>query len=296
VAHRITNNREDAEDVAQRLFQSLSFISIRFKKGAVFDLAHPSHDVSLDVLRRGGDLLDVLPEETAMVSPAAESSLTSVPDPKILAARERTELLTARSIAYVHNSKDNLLPRIAQRSVTEIPPPTAPTARFSAPRLRFDSLLFSWASTVAQDSEPQDPAAPTLSAGLETQSFELAITSVPDAGVIVPFLHSAFDGETPHPNGIPVICPAVAHWSFFYEGLRQKREEVRTLSRDAASRGNPGKCLIVFFARRREAAATSARRCFDREVPGMGSNKETDAKPSQRLSCVGLAVCLGYSR
>ena len=124
VAQRITNNREDAEDVAQETFHKAFLHLDAFQEKARFStwLTRIAMNEALMVLRRRRGLLEVLPERDGDgVRPTAESFVDQRPSPEESCwRRERTELLTA-AINRLRPTirKTMVLREIEQRSVKE---------------------------------------------------------------------------------------------------------------------------------------------------------------------------------
>jgi len=123
VAQRITNNREDAEDVAQETFHKAFLHLDAFQEKARFStwLTRIAMNEALMVLRRRRGLLEVLPRDGDGVRPTAESFVDQRPSPEESCwRRERTELLTA-AINRLRPTirKTMLLREIEQRSVKE---------------------------------------------------------------------------------------------------------------------------------------------------------------------------------
>src|SRR5258708_39781589 len=78
--------------------------------------------------------------------------------------------------------------------------------------------------------------------------------------------------------------------------LRQKREEVRTLSPRCGQRGNPGKCLIVFISQAQGSCRNILLEMFDRGSPWDGQhNGRPMQKPVQRYLRSARTVGLGDS-
>jgi len=123
VAQRITNNREDAEDVAQETFHKAFLHLDAFQEKARFStwLTRIAMNEALMVLRRRRGLLEVLPRDGDGVRPTAESFVDQRPSPEESCwRRERTELLTA-AINRLRPTirKTMVLREIEQRSVKE---------------------------------------------------------------------------------------------------------------------------------------------------------------------------------
>jgi len=124
VAQRITNNREDAEDVAQETFHKAFLHLDAFQEKARFStwLTRIAMNEALMVLRRRRGLLEVLPERDGDgVRPTAEPFVDQRPSPEESCwRRERTELLTA-AINRLRPTirKTMVLREIEQRSVKE---------------------------------------------------------------------------------------------------------------------------------------------------------------------------------
>jgi RNA polymerase sigma-70 factor (ECF subfamily) len=98
-AQRITNNREDAEDVAQETFHKAFLHLHAFQEKARFStwLTRIAMNEALMLLRRRRGFLEVLPErDDDGVKSASEAFVDQRPSPEESCwRRERTELLTA---------------------------------------------------------------------------------------------------------------------------------------------------------------------------------------------------------
>ena len=98
VAQRITNNREDAEDVVQESFHNAFVHLDDFQQKSLFStwLTRIAMNQALMVLRRRRRLLEVLPESSDEgVKSASEVFVDRTPNPEESCwRRERTEVLT----------------------------------------------------------------------------------------------------------------------------------------------------------------------------------------------------------
>ena len=99
VAQRITNNREDAEDVVQESFHKAFLHLDDFQEKSRFStwLTRIAMNEAFMLLRRRRGILEVLPESSDDgVKPAWEAFVDQSPNPEESCwRRERTELLTA---------------------------------------------------------------------------------------------------------------------------------------------------------------------------------------------------------
>jgi RNA polymerase sigma-70 factor (ECF subfamily) len=123
-AHRITNNREDAEDAAQETFHKAFLHLDAFQEKARFStwLTRIAMNEALMVLRRRRGLLEVLPErEGEGVRPTLESFVDLRPSPEESCWHcERRELLTATINRLRPTIRRTMVLReIEQRSVKE---------------------------------------------------------------------------------------------------------------------------------------------------------------------------------
>jgi RNA polymerase sigma-70 factor, ECF subfamily len=123
-AQRITNNREDAEDVAQETFHKAFLHLHSFQEKARFStwLTRIAMNEALMLLRRRRGFLEVLPErDDDGVKSASEAFVDQRPSPEESCwRRERTELLTAAINRLRPTVRRTMMLReIEERSVKE---------------------------------------------------------------------------------------------------------------------------------------------------------------------------------
>jgi RNA polymerase sigma-70 factor (ECF subfamily) len=124
VAHRITNNREDAEDVAQESFHKAFLHLGVFQEKSRFStwLTRIAMNEAFMLLRRRWGFLEVLPENPEDgVKSGLETFVDQRPNPEESCwRRERTELLTEAINRLSPNIRSTILLRdIEERSVEE---------------------------------------------------------------------------------------------------------------------------------------------------------------------------------
>jgi len=124
VAQRITNNQEDAEDVAQESFHKAFLHLDSFQEKARFStwLTRIAMNEALMMLRRRRGFHEVLPErDSEGVKSASEAFVDRRPSPEESCwRRERTELLTAAINRLRPNIRTTILLRdIEERTVKE---------------------------------------------------------------------------------------------------------------------------------------------------------------------------------
>jgi RNA polymerase sigma-70 factor, ECF subfamily len=98
VAQRITNNREDAEDVAQETFHKAFLHLYAFQEKSRFStwLTRIAMNEAFMLLRRMRSVFEVLPESPDNAESWSEAFVDQSPDPEeSYLRRERTKLLTA---------------------------------------------------------------------------------------------------------------------------------------------------------------------------------------------------------
>jgi RNA polymerase sigma-70 factor (ECF subfamily) len=124
VAHRITNNQEDAEDVVQESFHKAYLHLHDFQERSLFStwLVRIAMNQAFMLLRRRRRAFDVLPESPGDdVKPVSETFVDQSPNPEESCwRRERTELLTAAIGRLSPTVRSTILLRdIEERSIKE---------------------------------------------------------------------------------------------------------------------------------------------------------------------------------
>jgi RNA polymerase sigma-70 factor (ECF subfamily) len=123
VAQRITNNREDAEDVAQESFHKAFLHLGSFQEKSRFStwLTRIALNEAFMLLRRRRGFLEVLPETPDDGVAASEAFVDHSPDPEESCwRRERTKLLTEAINRLGPNVRSTILLReIEERSIKE---------------------------------------------------------------------------------------------------------------------------------------------------------------------------------
>src|ERR1700675_2278461 len=98
MAQRITNNREDAEDVVQETFHKVFLHLNTFEEKARFStwLTRIAMNEALMLLRRRRGVFEILPDSTDdSVKPVSEVFVDQRPNPEeVCSQREHTQLLT----------------------------------------------------------------------------------------------------------------------------------------------------------------------------------------------------------
>ena len=124
VAHRITNNREDAEDVAQESFHKAFLHLDAFQEKARFStwLTRIVMNEAFMLVRRRRGILEVLPDNSGEgVNAVSEAFVDKLPDPEESCwRRERTQLLTKAINQLAPKTRRMILLRdIEERSTEE---------------------------------------------------------------------------------------------------------------------------------------------------------------------------------
>jgi RNA polymerase sigma-70 factor, ECF subfamily len=124
VAHRITNNREDAEDVAQESFYKAFLHLDAFQERARFStwLTRIVMNEAFMLVRQRRGVLEILPDNSDQgVNAVSEAFVDKLPDPEESCwRRERTELLTKAINQLAPKTRRTILLRdIEERSTEE---------------------------------------------------------------------------------------------------------------------------------------------------------------------------------
>jgi RNA polymerase sigma-70 factor (ECF subfamily) len=124
MAQRITNNREDAEDVVQETFHKVFLHLNTFEEKARFStwLTRIAMNEALMLLRRRRGIFEILPDSTDDgTKPSSEVFVDQRPNPEeVFSQRERTQLLTQAINRLGPRIRTAILLRdIEERSVEE---------------------------------------------------------------------------------------------------------------------------------------------------------------------------------